>query len=136
MDAQDIENVQSSFSKVVPVADIAADLFYSRLFEIAPEVRPLFKGDMKAQGKKLMQMLGLVVTGLTDLPTIIPAAENLAVKHVGYGVKDEHYAIVGAVLIWTLEQGLADAFTDEIRLSWEKVYGALSSLMIEAASKA
>ncbi|MFG1339830.1 globin family protein [Xanthobacter autotrophicus] len=128
-----IDLVQASFAKVAPIADTAAGLFYGRLFEIAPEVKPLFKGDMTTQGQKLMATLGVVVAGLKDLPRIVPAAQNLARKHVGYGVKPEHYAPVGAALLWTLEQGLGEDFTPEVKTAWADAYGLLSSVMIAAA---
>lgn len=128
-----IDLVQASFAKVAPIADTAAGLFYGRLFEIAPEVKPLFKGDMTTQGQKLMATLGVVVAGLKDLPRIVPAAQNLARKHVGYGVKPEHYAPVGAALLWTLEQGLGADFTPEVKTAWTDAYGLLSSVMIAAA---
>lgn len=131
-----IELVQESFAKVVPISDTAAALFYGRLFEIAPEVKPLFKGDMSLQGAKLMATLGLVVAGLNDLSKIVPAAQSLARKHVGYGVKDEHYAPVGAALIWTLEQGLGPDFTPETKAAWIEAFAILSSVMIAAAAKA
>ncbi len=128
-----IAAVKDSFALVAPIAPTAADLFYGRLFETAPEVRPMFKGDMREQGRKLMATIGLVVSSLDRLETILPAVKALAVKHVPYGVKPAHYAIVGAALIWTLEQGLGEAFTDEVRDGWLAAYGVLSSTMIEAA---
>ncbi|GLI21255.1 nitric oxide dioxygenase [Xanthobacter flavus] len=131
-----IELIQDSFRKVVPIADTAAALFYGRLFEIAPEVKPLFKGDMSLQGAKLMATLGLVVAGLNDLSKIVPAAESLARKHVAYGVKDAHYAPVGAALIWTLERGLGPDFTPETKDAWVEAYGILSSVMIAASAEA
>lgn len=136
MTPSQIDLIQDSFRKVVPIADTAAELFYGRLFETAPEVKPLFRGDMKAQGRKLMTTLGVVVAGLRDLPSIVPAAETLARKHVGYGVKDEHYAPVGAALLWTLEQGLGPDFTPETKQAWADAYGLLSSVMIAAAAEA
>ncbi|MBN8915212.1 MAG: hemin receptor [Rhizobiales bacterium] len=136
MTPSQIELIQDSFRKVVPIADTAAALFYGRLFEIAPEVKPLFKGDMSLQGAKLMATLGLVVAGLNDLSKIVPAAESLARKHVAYGVKDEHYAPVGSSLIWTLERGLGPDFTPETRDAWVEAYGILSSVMIAASAEA
>lgn len=133
MTPDQIQLVQSSFSKVVPIADQAAELFYGRLFEIAPEVKPLFKSDLGAQGKKLMTTLGVVVNGLKDLETVLPAARALAVKHVDYGVSADHYQPVGEALVWTLEQGLGDDFTPETRNAWLAAYTALSGVMIEAA---
>lgn len=125
--------VQASFAKVVPIVDVAAGLFYGRLFEIAPEVQPMFKGDIGEQGRKLMATLGTVVKGLGNIETILPAAKMLAAKHVSYGVKPEHYVPVGDALIWTLEKGLGDNFTPETRQAWLAAYGALSAAMIEEA---
>lgn len=125
--------VQASFTKVAPIVDVAAGLFYGRLFEIAPEVQPMFKGDIGEQGRKLMATLGTVVKGLGNIETILPAAKMLAVKHVSYGVKPEHYVPVGDALIWTLEKGLGDDFTPETRQAWLAAYGALSAAMIEEA---
>ncbi|MGO8798362.1 MAG: globin family protein [Roseiarcus sp.] len=128
-----IDFVQSSFAKVVPIADVAADLFYRRLFEIAPEVKPLFHGDMREQGRKLMTTLGVVVNGLKNLDAIVPAARVLAIRHVGYGVKAADYAPVGEALIWTLEKGLGAEFNAEVKSAWLAAYGAVSGVMIDAA---
>ncbi|MGJ4749064.1 globin family protein, partial [Leptospira sp. SA-E8] len=125
--------VQTSYAKVVPIADQAATLFYARLFELAPQVRPMFKGDMVEQGSKLMAMLTLVVKGLTKLDTLIPAAEQLAKRHVAYGAKAEHYPVVGRALLDTLAKGLGDGFTPEVREAWTAAYATLSSVMIEAS---
>jgi hemoglobin-like flavoprotein len=133
MTPHDIQLVQYSFAKVVPIKDVAAELFYGRLFEIAPDVKPMFKGDMKEQGAKLMQTLGAVVDGLTDLPKIIPVAEALAIKHLNYGVKQVHYNIVGEALIWTLAKGLGKDFTTETQSAWIAAYTALSGVMIAAS---
>lgn len=128
-----IDLVQSSFAKVVPIADVAADLFYNRLFEIAPEVKPFFRHDMQKQGRKLMTTLGLVVGSLKDLDAILPAVKALAVKHVGYGVVPAHYEHVGDALIWTLEKGLGENFSPEARSAWLATYTALSNVMIAEA---
>ncbi len=128
-----VEMVQKSFSKVAPIADQAAALFYDRLFEIAPDVKPLFRGDMKEQGKKLMGTLAVVVGGLTRLETILPAASGLAKKHVAYGVDATHYAPVGAALLWTLEKGLGPDWTPELAAAWTTAYATLSGYMISEA---
>ncbi|MBV6656583.1 MAG: hemin receptor [Devosiaceae bacterium] len=133
MTEEQIGLVQGSFKQVAPIADTAAGLFYGRLFEIAPEVKPLFKGDMTEQGAKLMATLGVVVNGLSNPSSILPAAQALAVKHVEYGVTPAHYAPVGEALIWTLDQGLGDAFTDELKEAWVAAYTLLSGVMIDAA---
>lgn len=128
-----INLVQTSFAKVVPISETAAELFYGRLFEIAPEVRPLFKGDMKDQGKKLMATLNVAVQSLTDLPKLVPVLEKLAIGHVPYGVKAEHYDKVGAALLWTLEQGLGESWTPETAEAWTETYKIVASTMINAA---
>jgi nitric oxide dioxygenase len=133
MTPAEIVLVQSSFEKVLPIAPQAAQLFYARLFERAPEVRPLFKGDMDEQGRKLMATLAAVVRGLDRLDEILPVAKNLALRHVAYGVRPEHYEPVGATLLWTLEQGLGAEFTPDVAAAWGAAYGALSATMIEAA---
>jgi nitric oxide dioxygenase len=125
--------VQDSFAKVAPIADQAAVLFYDRLFAIAPEVKPMFHGDMAEQRRKLMATLGLVVRALGDLPAILPLASRLAKQHVVYGVKPVHYAPVGAALLWTLEQGLGDAWTASVADAWKAAYVTLSEFMISEA---
>lgn len=134
MTPDQIAVVQTSFAKVVPISETAADLFYGRLFEIAPQVKPLFQStDIKEQGKKLMATLAFVVGGLNDLSAILPAAKALAVRHVDYGVKAEDYGPVGEALIWTLGQGLGEDFTAETRDAWLAAYSALSDVMITEA---
>src|ERR1700761_6744556 len=106
MTPNQIRLIQESFAKVAPISEQAAALVFRRLFEIAPEVKPLFRGDMKEQGRKLMATLTVVVNGLSNLDAILPAASALARRHVAYGVKPGHYAPVGEALLWTLERGL------------------------------
>lgn len=128
-----VDLVQQSFSKVAPISEQAAQLFYGRLFEIAPEVKPMFPGDMTEQRKKLMATLAVVVGGLTKLETILPAASALAKKHVGYGVTAAHYTPVGAALLWTLEKGLGPDWTPEVATAWTTAYTTLSGYMISEA---
>jgi nitric oxide dioxygenase len=128
-----VKLVQDSFSKVAPISEQAAALFYGRLFEIAPEVKPMFRGDMKEQGRKLMATLAVVVNGLADLAAILPAASALAQRHVGYGVKPGHYAPVGEALLWTLEKGLGPEWTPELASAWTAAYTTLSQFMIGEA---
>jgi hemoglobin-like flavoprotein len=115
------------------IADTAAALFYQRLFEIAPQVKPLFKGDIKAQGKKLMTMINTVVLGLDSFEALAPTIRDLGKRHKAYGVKDADYDSVGAALLWTLEQGLKDKFTTRTKEAWTKAYGALAGTMKDAA---
>jgi hemoglobin-like flavoprotein len=133
--AEDVTLVQSSWAKVAPIADTAADLFYGRLFEIDPPLKELFPEDMAAQKQNLMQTLAVCVNGLSDLGEIVPAVKALGQRHVGYKVKDEHYESVGAALLWSLSQGLGDDYTAETAEAWTKVYGVLSSTMKEAAAE-
>jgi len=133
MTPQQIALVQQSFSKVAPISEAASKLFYDRLFEVAPSVRAMFPEDMTEQRKKLMGMLAAVVSGLSNLETFLPAASALAKRHVAYGAKAEHYPVVGATLLWTLEKGLGEAWTPELATAWTDVYGVLSGYMISEA---
>ena len=127
--------VKESWAKVVPIKETAAELFYGRLFEIAPEVKPYFKGDMKEQGQKLMAMLNTAVSGLDNIEAMIPALQDLGRRHVDYGVKDEDYDKVGAAFIWTLGQGLGEAFTDDIKEAWLVTYTTVADVMKAAAAE-
>jgi len=133
INAEQIHLVQTSFAKVLPISDQAAVLFYDKLFDIAPQVRPLFKGDMAEQGRKLMAMLNTVVNGLGNLNSIAPAAQSMARRHVDYGVLPEHYAFVGEALLYALAEGLKTDFTPAVKQAWSDAYGLLSGVMIDAA---
>jgi hemoglobin-like flavoprotein len=133
MTPDQITLVQQSFAKVAPISETAAVLFYDRLFEIAPQVQAMFPADMTEQRRKLMMMLATVVNGLGDLNSILPAASALAKRHVGYGAKAEHYPVVGAALLWTLEKGLGNGWTPQVAEAWTTVYGTLSGYMISEA---
>ena len=133
MTPKQVELVQQSFAKVIPISEQASVLFYDRLFEIAPQVRAMFPDDMTEQRRKLMMMLAAVVNGLSDLPSILPAASALAKRHTGYGAVAAHYPVVGAALLWTLEKGLGDAWTPEVAEAWTTAYGTLSGYMISEA---
>jgi nitric oxide dioxygenase len=135
MNAEQIALVQSSFAKVAPISQSAASLFYGRLFELAPEVRPLFKGNIEEQGRKLMQVIAFAVNALNDTDALLPAVRALGGRHGAYGVKDAHYDIVGEALIWTLEQGLGDAFTPPVRDAWTETYTLLATVMKDSMSK-
>jgi len=133
MTPEQVSLVQQSFSKVAPIADTAAVLFYDRLFEVAPQVKGMFPADMTDQRKKLMATLAVVVNGLSNLESILPAASALATRHVAYGARPEHYPVVGATLLWTLEKGLGEAWTPDIAEAWTAAYGLLSGYMISQA---
>lgn len=130
-----VKLVQDSFKLVEPIAPQAADLFYGRLFEIAPQVRPLFPADISAQKDKLMSMIGTAVNNLHQVEKIIPAVQDLGRRHVAYGVTAAQYKPVGEALIWTLEKGLGDKFTPEVKEAWLTTYTTLESVMTEAAAQ-
>ena len=133
MTPDQVKLVQDSFAKVVPISETAAVLFYDRLFEIAPQVKAMFPADMTEQRRKLMATLAVVVGGLGNLESVLPAASALAKRHVSYGAKAEHYPVVGAALLWTLEKGLGDGWTPDIAAAWTTAYGTLSGYMISEA---
>ena len=134
MTPEQIKLVQDSFAKVRPIAGTAADLFYGRLFEIAPQVRDLFPADMSEQKTKLMAMLGLAVANLNHPDTVVPALQDLGRKHIAYGTQAAHYAPVGEALLWTLEQGLGPDFTPEVRAAWVETYTLVAGVMKQAAA--
>ena len=136
MKARTVIQVQSSFAQVAAIADTAAALFYARLFERDPSLRALFRGDMKAQGAKLIQMIAVAVNRLGNPETLVPVLENMGRRHADYGVVDAHYDTVGAALIDTLADGLGDAFTADIRSAWIEVYGFIAATMKDAANAA
>jgi nitric oxide dioxygenase len=133
MTPEQVSLVQQSFAKVAPISETAAELFYGRLFEIAPAVRAMFPDDMTEQRKKLMATLAVVVNGLSHLESVLPAASALAKRHVAYGAKPEHYPVVGGALLWTLEKGLGEAWTPDVAEAWTAAYGTLSGYMISEA---
>jgi hemoglobin-like flavoprotein len=128
--------VQQSFTQVLPISEQAAALFYSRLFQLDPSLRPLFRGDIKDQGRKLMQMIGFCVGKLDALDEIVPAVKDLGRRHAGYGVTQDAYQTVGAALLWTLEQGLGPYFTPDVKAAWAAVYGVLADTMQAGAAAA
>ena len=136
MNGEQINLVQESFGKVVPIADTAAALFYGRLFDIDPALEPLFKGDMVEQGRKLMQMIGVAVKSLDRLEQVLPAVRMLGARHAGYGVREKDYDTVGSALIWTLKKGLGDGFTPETEAAWAEVYTTLAGVMKDAQAAA
>ena len=138
MTEEQIQLVQTSFKKVDAISETAAQIFYSRLFELQPEFKEsLFKHtDIKDQGKKLMNMIKMAVLGLSDLSKLKPAVEQLGVRHAGYGVIDDHYDTVGEALIYTLGKGLETDFTRDVEDAWIACYGLLAETMKTAANNA
>jgi nitric oxide dioxygenase len=128
-----IDLVQDSFALIVPRRAHASEVFYARLFALAPDTRELFKGDISEQGRKLMKVLATIVRNLDDLGPLLDSVDYLAQRHVGYGVKDEHYAIVGETLIETLRECLGESFTPQTERAWGYAYTILSGRMLRAA---
>lgn len=125
--------VQATWKQVLPIADTAAKIFYDHLFLIDPTTRPLFRQtDMTQQRKKLLHVLGMAVAGLDNLDKLVGTVEDLGRRHAGYGVEDKHYDSVGAALLWTLEQGLGNAWNADVAAAWTEVYGILSGIMRKA----
>jgi hemoglobin-like flavoprotein len=129
--------IQKTWSQVVPIADQAAVIFYQRLFEIDPSTRALFNTtDMPQQRKRLLQVLSVAVSSLDNLGALSKTVEDLGRRHAGYGVKDAHYDSVGVALLWTLEQGLGDAWTPDAAAAWKEIFGLLSTIMRQAQQDA
>ncbi|MGD8926087.1 MAG: globin family protein [Thioalkalispiraceae bacterium] len=134
MTPEQIQLVQSSWEKVKPISEKAAELFYGKLFELNPDFKELFTNDMDEQGRKLMAMINTAVNSLNNLEAVVPAVEEMGKRHVGYGVKDEDYDVVGEALLWTLGAGLGDDFTDDVKDAWTETYVVLSTTMKNAAA--
>jgi hemoglobin-like flavoprotein len=132
MNEADIKSVQQSFARLLPIAGQVGPPFYAELFAAHPELRPMFAADIAPQAKKLVQMLAVVVRSLHKLDTILPAVHDLARRHRDYGVADEHYAMVGNALMATLQRGLGEAFTPEVKQAWLSTYTALADVMMAA----
>ena len=133
MDARQVALVQASFEKAAALGEKVAEIFYAELFAIDPALRRMFKGDMAEQRKKLLTTLAMVVRSLHTPEKIVRPAQNLAVKHVAYGVKPEHYTLVGNALLRTLKKGLGAAYTPEVRDAWVEAFRTLAGIMKEAA---
>ena len=135
MNPRQLELVQNSFPQVLPIAEQAAAMFYARLFTLDPTLRKLFKGDMQQQGVKLMQMMATAVHSLDDLPALMPVLRQLGARHSRYGVKPVDYDTVAEALLWTLAQGLGDAFTADVRATWETFYALAAQTMQTVAER-
>ena len=136
MTPENIALVKTSWQQVLPIQKTAAELFYGRLFELDPSLRPLFRGDMTEQGRKLMTMINTVVMSLDRLGPMLGAIEDLGRRHVAYGVTEAHYDTVGSALIWTLGKGLGEQFTSAVQAAWAEAYTTLASAMKQAATAA
>jgi hemoglobin-like flavoprotein len=136
MTSEQKDLVRASWRMMEPIADLAANLFYSKLFELDPELRHLFKSDMGEQKRKLMSTLGFAVANLNSMDALIPVVQQMGKRHLGYGVEEKHYETAGAALLWTLQQGLGPSFSPQVKESWLAVYGLLTGVMKAAAKEA
>ncbi|MGR3513182.1 MAG: globin domain-containing protein [Paracoccaceae bacterium] len=129
----DNDRIRRTWAQAVSISEEMSRVFYGNLFRLDPTTKPLFVGDLRLQGRKLVHTLGFIVDHLEDPETLVPAAEALAMRHVDYGVVAKQYASVGAALIKTLKQLLGDDFSKEDEIAWASVYGGLSVAMIKVA---
>ena len=127
--------IRDSFRRLLAEPDETAALFYARLFEQEPALRPMFQRGMKQQGRKFMDMMDAILSCLDRLDQVVPLLWQMGKRHGGYGVETAHYAMVGAALVWTLEERLGTAFTPETRAAWTELYGLISATMQQAASE-
>jgi hemoglobin-like flavoprotein len=125
-----VELIQTSFQQVLPIADTAGMLLYERIFTLAPETRWLFDDDIRPQAKRLMAAVKTVVDGLGELESVAPMLVRLGARHVRYGVRPEHFEVVGAAVMWTLEQGLGEAFTPPVRDAWAAAWEIITDAML------
>jgi len=133
--ADEIDLLRESFRNLARQPALASGMFYDRLFVIAPGFRQLFPADLEEQGIKLMNMLGLVVAQMHEHDALVPLVSDLARRHVDYGARPEDYTVVGSALLWTLERGLGDQYTQAVRAAWEKAYAALCQVMVSAVAR-
>lgn len=133
MTPRQIDIVKQSFAKIMPFQDQAAELFYCRLFELDPSLRLMFKQDMTEQKQKLMVALAMVITNLDKMDGLLPSIRELGRRHKTYGVRNRHYDVVGAALLWTLEIGLGTSWSKELAEAWQSAYGRVAQAMIEGA---
>jgi nitric oxide dioxygenase len=134
MTPEQVHLLRLSFVKLMGAKAKVGQVFYRRLFEIAPELRPLFKSGIEVQAQKLMDMLGIVIRLLRDPAVLSAMLIRLAQRHRGYGVHAEHYQKVRDALLWTLERVLAEAFTSELRTAWSELYDSAAAAMTQAAN--
>ncbi len=137
MTLHQISLIKTTWQAAAANPELVGSLFYNRLFEIAPEVKPMFsRSTIQEQSKKLLAMLSYVISKLNKLEDITDEVAKLAERHVKYGVEEKHYSCVGEALLWTLEKGLGKSWTNEVKQAWTMCYGILSTAMINAAGNA
>lgn len=136
MDSETIRLVRTSFAEIAPASDLVANLFYERLFVLEPSLHSLFSDDLGRQKRALMATLQFAVEHLDRPDQLLPAVEQLGIRHANYGVVPDHYPIVGSALLWTLEQALGPAWTPDVTDAWTNAYEVLATTMQVAAARA
>jgi len=126
--------VRESFKAMLHRREELAAAFYARLFEVAPQVRPMFTGDLKEQGRKLMTTIASVVGSLDRFDDIRASVIDLGAHHAHIGARPEHYGVVGDALLWAMERELGPAFTPETKSAWARAYSTLAATMMGGAS--
>jgi len=134
MHADEISLVRRSWTKVSSNPEETADLFYNRLFESYPELRPLFMGEIDEQGEKLMRMIDKAVYALDDLEPLDRVIKMMGARHSGYGVRDQDYEKMADALLWTLEQRLGNDFTPATRDAWSSAFDEVAGMMREGGA--
>ncbi|HEY4209145.1 MAG TPA: globin domain-containing protein [Puia sp.] len=133
MNSNQIELVRSSWARVTATDEVTFGIvFYNRLFDIAPEIKPMFSRPLPEQARKLMTILDHVIEKIDAMDDIIENVVKLAHRHETYGVKPEHYTLVGEALLWTLEQELEDEWDDDLKFAWTMCFVTISTAMLQA----
>ena len=132
----DLESLETSFDLVAPRGDELVDVFYARLFEAAPSVRPLFPQDLKAQKTMLLAALVLLRKSLRNLEGIVPTLHALGARHVAYGARPEHYPVVGSVLIGSMAELAGGAWRPEYERAWAAAFEVVAGAMLAGAAEA
>lgn len=135
MTAEQIRLVGTSFPAIAELSEPIAALFYGRLFEMAPEVRPLFKQDIAIQGRKLMDMLTVLVGNLDRFEELTPMLEAMGQRHAGYGVQTAHYAVLQGALLWAIGAAIEDEFSHELKAAWRALIEDVSAAMMQGAAE-
>jgi methyl-accepting chemotaxis protein len=131
-----IEALETSFDLVAPRGDELMDIFYARLFEAAPAVKPLFaRTDLRKQKIMLLRALGLLRRSLRDLDPVVPILHDLGARHVAYGARPEHYPVVGAVLIASMAEVAGEAWRPEYERAWAAAFDVVAAAMLDGAAR-
>ncbi len=132
MDQRQIEQVRSSYARLAPRAEAMGIAFYRFLFELNPDARTLFVGDMGAQVHMLKEVVREVVENLDHPDQLLASCRAMGERHSGYGLQESHYDDVGTALLKTLHAGMGEHYTDELEGAWAAVYGEMAETMMAA----